>query len=228
MGKHVPYGPAGQFYGSLGCCSLLPDSALVDVCEVCVDAGVEPSGPPEWEFVPYDDPPVVEARSLEAIASWEHFVRRSLGKIWRLKVKAEWEAEQARYLPCCRRIGGYKLLEPTHIFDGWEWVANPKAPSPEELAGPDIFRPHSHPAEVAKRAAAREMEMEGMDDGEAALEAMYERDAFLHFMSYARIFGEGGSDDEAGGSDDEAGDGAVGAASVAGLSEGLAMVWGCD
>ena len=196
---------------TLGCCMRLPDSALVDVCEVCIDMGVEPSGPPEWEFVLY------------AVENWEYFVGRALGprgkRMRMLKVVEAREAEKAR------------------AFENWAGLVR-RAMVPGVDAGLRAERAAAEAraaraaAEKARRAAAGarcaleagedEYNSDDMDDGEAALEAKYERDAFLHFMEYARVFGGGDSDDEAG-------DGAVGAANTAGgLSEGLAMVWGCD
>ena len=102
--------------------------------------------------------------------------------------------EKEAHAPC-RRFhpqGATETLEPEHVWDGWEWLANPDAPSAAVLAGPHIMRPHSHPAEVAKRAAAEAAwaheaaeRTEDATTGEAAREALYERAAFAVFVEAA-------------------------------------------
>ena len=101
-------------------------------------------------------------------------------------------------------------------------MANPAGPTAEEMLRPDVVRPSRHPAEVAKREAARKAAEElreelGYDEDDWAREALHERESFKVFMQSARIFGEGGSDDEWGGEGRSSG----------GPSEGLAMTWGC-
>ena len=98
--------------------------------------------------------------ALRAVALAERAEQQAeAARAWRprrltvpLTVLFAWREEKEAHAPC-RRFhpqGATETLEPEHVWDGWEWLANPDAPSAAVLAGPHIMRPHSHPAEVAQ------------------------------------------------------------------------------
>ena len=89
--------------------------------------------------------------------------------------------------------GGREKLAAEEVWDGWEWLRNPAAPSAEELARWDVIRPYSHHTRVDERAAekARQEAAWREDDyGELAREHMYEREGYMLGLRAARIFGE--------------------------------------
>ena len=94
-----------------------------------------------------------------------------------------WRHEREAHAPCRRFCpqgapggGMFETLAPERVWDGWEWVANPDAPSAEVMAGPNMQRPFAHPAEEVRREAAEAAR--GGADAEDELESMYGRAAY--------------------------------------------------
>jgi hypothetical protein len=110
-------------------------------------------------------------------------------------MRQAWQVEKERHGPVTRRVyDGHttrvEVLEPEEIFDGWDWVANPAAPSPEVLAGLFVTRPSVQ--ERARR--AREA-----DDSDPFDEARYEGASLAAGLrgTMRRFFtGDGDSSDE--------------------------------
>lgn len=167
-----------------------------------------PPPPDPFQHV-HTEPPPDPARATRAVARWELVLlllvpllapgprtarrialdARCIRRGRACGVASAWRAERDAHEPCRRfhpQGGGMETLEPEHVWDGWEWVANPAAPSAEELAGPHIRRPFSHPAEVAKREAARAREAEEREWWGDAREHDYERAALAVFLEEAR------------------------------------------
>ena len=132
----------------------------------------------------------------------DHSVRRVRQNL-KYGVLAAWREEKERHGPVTRRVDDghmvrVEVLEPEEIFDGWEWVANPAAPSPEVLAGPFVTRPLLQ--ERARRARAeRARRAWEADEWDPYDEAQYEGASLAAGLrgTMRRFFtGDGDSSDE--------------------------------